>query len=204
MPLSFVQRSWLSVFSPLVCCMPAWSSLPAHAIIVQPTTSQVEIALQRGRAAADNRTPPDRLYAWFGSEAEFEPRGFVMTKMVGLTVMSAHFALRSQVPGEPDINQILVDENLLVSATIFGHSQTFAANSYMLLMQGGRTIKPVRVRFDGQASRTTLWPRAPAYRAKVVASFRYADIDPQAKAVLSVFPGNGGEIQFDLDLSKID
>jgi hypothetical protein len=206
MPPASQQRSCVPglTFSRLLCCALAWMSVSAEAIIVQPEGSQVEIALQRGRAAAENRTPPDRLYAWFGSDDEFEPRGFLMTKMAGLTVMSAHFALRSQTPTEPDVNQILVDDTLLVSAIIFGNSQTFAANSYMLLTQGARTIKPVRVRFDAQASRTTVWPQSPAYRAKVVASFQYGDIDPQAKSVLSVFPGEGGEIQFHLDFGKID
>jgi hypothetical protein len=177
---------------------------PAEGIILEPQSSQIQVALQRGRAAAENRTPPDRLYAWFGSDDDLEPRGFLMTKMVGLTVMSAHFALRSQTPGQSDIQQILQEPTMLVSATIFGDSPIFAVDSYMLLNQPGRTIKPVRVRFDGQAARTAVWPKSPAYRAKVVAAFSYAEIDVQGKAVLSVFPGHGGEHQFDLDLAKID
>ena len=179
-------------------------AMDASAIILEPQSPQIQIALQRGRAAADNRTPPDRLYSWFGSDDELEPRGFVMTKMVGLSVMSAHFALRSQTPGERDVQQILSEPTLLISATIFGPNPTFAVESYMVLAQGDRTIKPVRVRFDAVATRTSVWPKPPAYRAKVVASFAYADMNPQGKAVLSVFPGQGGELQFDLDFAKID
>jgi hypothetical protein len=182
-------------------CIPAG---PAAGIILEPQSSQVQVALQRGHAAADNRTPPDRLYAWFGSDDELEPRGFVMTKMVGLSVMSAHFALRSQTPADVDIQQILAEPTLLISAIIFGPTPTFAVESYMVLVQGDRTIKPVRVRFDALAARTTVWPKAPAYRAKVVASFAYADLNPQDKAVLSVFPTEGGELQFELDFAKID
>jgi hypothetical protein len=192
--------SWLVVWLGMT-----YASGPlAHAIVVDPTPVQVESALQRGRAAADARTPPDRLYAWFGAADELAPRGFLMTKMAGLTVMSTHFALRSQTPGEPDIRQILEDEHLLISAMIFGGDPRFAVDSYMVLMQGGRTIKPVRVRFDGMAARTSVWPRSPAYRAKVVATFAYAEIDPQAKTVLAVFPGQGGELQFELDFSTIE
>jgi hypothetical protein len=192
------------LFSVLLCCESALTAVPVAAIIVQPRASEIDIALQRGRAAADNRTPPDRLYAWFGSNEEFEPRGFLMTKMVGLTVMSTHFALRSETPGEADIRQILAEDTLLVSTVIFGDTPRFAVDSYMVLTQGARSIKPVRVRFDGQAARTAVWPHAPAYRAKVVASFRYADLDAAAPSVLSVFPGQGGEVQFQVDFSKID
>jgi hypothetical protein len=194
----------------IASALPIWFSVafvsarPAHAILVELSPTQVEAALERGRAAADARTPPDHLYAWFGDADELAPRGFLMTKMAGLTVMSAHFALRAQVPADADIRQVLDDPSLLISAMIFGSDPRFAMDSYMVLIQGGRTIKPVRVRFDGMAARTSVWPGSPAYRAKVVASFPYAAIDPQAKTVLSVFPGRGGEIQFELDFSKIE
>jgi hypothetical protein len=74
----------------------------------------------------------------------------------------------------------------------------------MLMTQGDRIIKPVRVRFDGQASRTARWPNPPAYQAKVVASFAYADFDPQAKTKVAVYLAEGGEVSFDLDFSAID
>lgn len=176
----------------------------AQAIAVQPTRAQIEAALERGRSASVARIPPDRLYAWFGSQKELEPRGFLMTKVVGLTVMSAHFALRSEHPSEEEVGRVLNDPFLLASVLIFGDRPDFALDSYLVLVQGARTIKPVKVRFDGQASRTSVWPAQPAYRAKVVASFAYADLDPQAKTTLIVYPGTGGEASFDLDFSKIE
>jgi hypothetical protein len=102
------------------------------------------------------------------------------------------------------VKQILDETTLLVSVSIFGNRPDFAQDCYMLFGQGSRTIKPVKVRSDGQAARTTVWPNAPAYRAKVVASFNYVDFDPRAVARLSIFPAGGGEISFDLDFSKID
>jgi len=179
-------------------------SVEVQAIDVQPTRSQIETALERGKAAAVARTPPDRLYAWFGSVNEREPRGFLMTKLAGLTVMSAHFALRSATPADAEINRILEDQSLLISVVVFGDRPNFAVDSYMVLQQGQRTIKPINVRFDGQASRTSVWPHVPAYRAKVVASFFYADFDPRARTRISVFPGSGGEVLFDLDFKQID
>ena len=127
-----------------------------------------------------------------------------MTKTAGLRVMATHFALRGQTPAEDDVRQILDDQALLISVTIFGDRPGFAVDSYMLLFQSDRTIKPVKVRFDGQAARTSLWPQQPAYQAKVVASFLYADLLPDAKTRLSVFPAGGGEISFDLDFSAIE
>jgi hypothetical protein len=178
--------------------------MPVAAIELQPTPDQIRTALERGKAAAVARQPPDRLYAWFGANDELQPRGFLMTKLVGLTVMSAHFALRSEIPNETEIEQILREPTLLVSVVVFGDRPTFAVDSYMVMVQRERTIKPVKVRFDGQASRTSVWPNAPAYRAKIVGSFRYDDLDPKAPTRLSVFPGGGKEVSFDLDFSKIE
>lgn len=179
-------------------------SVAAEAIEVQPTRAQIEAALERGRAAAVARIPPDRLYAWFGTPNELEPRGFLMTKMVGLTVMAAHFALRSAIPSESEIARILEDGALLINVIMFGNRPNFAVDSYMVVEQGGRTIKPIKVRFDGQASRTSVWPQAPAYRAKVVASFPYEELDPRAKTKVSVFPAGGGAVSFELEFSQIE
>lgn len=174
------------------------------AIEAFPTHAQIDAALARGKAAAVARIPPDRLYAWFGSVRELEPRGFLMTKLTGLTVMSAHFALRAEFPTAGDIGQVLGDPTLLVSVSILGDRPDFAVDSYLLLVQGDRIIKPVKVRSDGQASRTSVWPAAPAYRAKVVASFLYADFDPRARTKVSVYPAGGGEVSFDLNLAEIE
>lgn len=184
----------------------AWWVIPAmsQAIEVQPNDAQVQAALQRGKQAAEQRIPPDRLYAWFGEEGDLKPRGFVMTKLGGLTVMGAHFYLRAATPDQTEIAQVLESATLLVSVTMYGERPTFAQDSYVVLDQGGRTIKPVNVRFDGQAARSSVWPQSPAYRAKVVASFAYVDIDPKAQTKLSVFPSSGGQVTFDLDFSRIE
>jgi hypothetical protein len=177
---------------------------PAWAIEVRPNPEQVRAALERGKAAAAARVPPDQLYAWFGSRDDLEPRGFLMTKMVGLTVMSAHFALRAATPSEPEITQVLDDTALLVSVVLFGGRPDFARDAYMVLAQGERTIKPVKVRFDGQAARSSVWPQVPGYKAKVVASFNYSDLDPLAPTKISVFPADGGEVTFEVDFARIE
>ena len=177
---------------------------PALAIERQPSLEQVAQALERGRAAAAARTPPDRLYAWFGSEEELQPRGFLMTKMAGLAVMSTHFALRSEHPSEADIRQILDEPTMLVSVTIFGSRPNFAVDAYAVLVQGGHTIKPTKIRFDGTAARSSAWPQAPAYKAKVVATFAYDEFNPTAKTTLSIFPAGGGEISFALDFAQFE
>ena len=179
-------------------------SLPTAAIEVQPTPGQIQTALERGKSAAVSRIPPDRLYAWFGTPNELEPRGFLMTKLSGLAVMATHFSLRSETPTDADVRQILDDRALLVAVTIFGSRPNFAVDSYVVLTQGNRTIKPAKVRFDGSAARTSVWPNPPAYKAKVVASFAYEEFDPKVRTRLIVFPAGGGEVSFDLDFSQIE
>lgn len=179
-----------------------WTGV-AETIDVHPTPAQIQVALERGKAAAGARTPPVELYAWFGGRSEEEPRGFLMTKLVGLAVMSTHFALRSEQPTDADVRQILDEPTMLVSVTLYGVRPTFARDSYMVLTQGAKTIKPAKVRFDGQASLAPTWPRTPPYRAKVVASFFYEEFDPMAPTRISVFPSDGGEVAFDVDFSAV-
>jgi hypothetical protein len=146
---------------------------------------------------------PDSFYVRFGEADEVQPKGFLITKIGALSVMATHMALRGLQPGEADVTQVLEGNSMLISAVIFGHTPTFAADSYMLLNQEGKTIKPVMVRFDAQANRSVVWPKSPRFKAKVVASFNYADVDPKAKTSITVYPGIGGEWSVSLDFSEI-
>ncbi len=92
---------------------------------------------------------------------------------------------------------------MLVSIVIFGNVPSFAVDSYMVFDQGGKTIKPVTVRFDGRANRSAAWPDPPRFKAKVVALFNYSDFDPTAKTNITVFPVmNGDEFSFSLDFAQ--
>jgi hypothetical protein len=179
----------------------------SQAIELHPSAEQIATALERGVAAATARTPPVELYSWFGPPRddanEFRPRGFLMTKLSGLAVLSAHFALRAQQPNEQEIRRLLDDQHLQVSVTLYGDRRDFAQNTFIMLVQGDRKVMPVRIRADDTADRTSAWPKSPAYRAKVVASFAYGDFDPLSKTQLSVFPRTGGELTFDLDFAAI-
>ena len=93
---------------------------------------------------------------------------------------------------------------MLVNAVIFGDDPSFATDSYMLLDQKGKTIKPVTVRFDERAERSAAWPDRPRFKAKVVASFAYTDFDPSATTTITVYPAHGGEVSFSLDFARIE
>jgi hypothetical protein len=176
---------------------------PVRAIDVQPTPDQIRAALDRGNEAAEKRNPPDSFYTRFGATDELHPSGFLITKVGSLSVMATHMALRGLQPSEADVAQVLEGKTMLVSTVIFGNAPNFAVDSYMVLDQGGKTVKPVTVRFDGQANRSPAWPDSPRFKAKVVASFNYADFDPLAKTTITVFPANGGESTFTLNFSEI-
>ena len=197
------NRSVCRLVFPAVLSIASASS----AIEIQPSAEQIQQALKQGRVAATARVPPVELYSWFGPPSEpsneFRPRGFLMTKMSGVAVMSAHFALRSAQPTEQELQRVLDDKYLQVSVTLYGDRREFAQNTFVMLTQGNRKIMPAHVRSDATAGRTSAWPKSPAYRAKVVASFAYGDFDPRAKTQLSVFPRAGGEVSFDLDFAAI-
>jgi len=175
----------------------------AYAIDVRPTAEQIQIAFDRGKEAAQRQSPPDTFYVRFGATDELHSNGFLITKLGGLSVLATHMALRGLQPSETDVTQVLDSQTLLVSTIIFGNVPNFARDSYVVFDQGGKTIKPVTVRFDGVANRSAAWPESPRFKAKVVALFNYADFDPNAKTTITVFPANGGESSFSLDFSQI-
>ena len=182
-------------------CLP---HVPAHAIEVHPTAKQIQIALHQGKEAAQKQMAPDSFYVRFGVTDEVQPKGFLITKMGALSVMATHMALRGLQPSQADVTQVLEGTTMLISVVIFGDTPNFAVDSYMLLDQGGKMIKPVTVRFDAKAHRTVVWPKSPPYKAKVVASFDYADFDPKAKTTISVYPATGGESSFFINFGEID
>ena len=195
------QRSMLLCLG--LVALSGFEYVSASAIDAYPTEEQVQAALARGKQAAQKRSPPDTFYVRFGGSDELHPSGFLITKLGGLSVMATHMALREIQPSETDIGQVLEGQTMLVSAVIFGNAPNFAVDSYMLFDQGGKIIKPVTVRFDGFADRSAAWPESPRFKAKVLASFNYADFDPQADTTITVFPANGGEVSFRIDFSKI-
>lgn len=183
-----------------LCCL---SHVSVHAIEVHPTAAQIQVALDQGKEAAQKRSPPDTFYVRFGATDELHPSGFLITKLGGLSVMATHMALRGLQPSEAEVTQVLEGQTLLVSTVIFGNVPNFAVDSYMVFEQGGKTVKPVTVRFDGFATRSAIWPENPKFTAKVIASFNYVDFDPKAKTTITVFPANGGEASFIVDFSRI-
>ena len=177
---------------------------PAPAIEVRPSTAQIQTALDRGREASAQHQLPDRFYARFGATDALHPNGFLVTKLGALSVLATHMALRGLEPSAADIAQVTEAPTMLVSAVILGDSPSFAVNSYMVLDQEGQAVKPVTVRVDGQAGRSSAWPQSPKFQAKVVASFNYADFDPMARTTIIVFPPSGGEVRFSLNFAELE
>ena len=175
----------------------------AYAIDAHPTAQQIQAALAQGKEAAQKGRSPDSFYVRFGVTDEVQPKGFLITKIGALSVMATHMILRGIQPSEADVTQVLEDNTMLISTVIFGNSPNFAVNSYLVLNQEKKTINPVMVRFDAQANRSVVWPKSPRFKAKVVASFNYADFDPNAKTSITVYPGTGGESSFSIDFSEI-
>jgi len=179
------------------------SHVSAYAIDVHPTAKQIKTAIEQGNAAAEMRSTPESFYVWFGVSDAVTPRGFLVTKLGALSVMASHMALRGHQPSESDVRQVLESQTMLVSTVIFGNAPNFAVNSYIVLEQDGKVIKPVTVRFDAQADRSVVYPKTPRFKAKVVGSFNYADFDPLAETTITVYPATGGEASFSMNFLDI-
>jgi hypothetical protein len=179
------------------------SHVSAYAIDVHPTAKQIKTAIEQGNAAAEMRSTPESFYVWFGVSDAVTPRGFLVTKLGALSIMASHMALRGHQPSESDVRQVLESQTMLVSTVIFGNAPNFAVDSYIVLEQSGKTIKPVTVRFDAQADRSVVYPKTPRFKAKVVGSFNYADFDPLAETTITVYPATGGEASFSMNFLDI-
>lgn len=192
---------WLLLEAGLVLIV----SSPVWGIVPHPSESQILEAINIGQEGARRRTPPNMLYWHFGVSSEDAPHahGFLMTKLNGIAVMSSHFALRGERLPSQDIQRVLDEQFLQVVVLIFGDSPSFAKDSYLLLKQGDRLIKPDRIRFDARATLLDPSQGPPMYRAKIVASFHYDVFDALAHTTVKVFPGTGGEVTFDLDFASI-
>ncbi len=177
---------------------------PSAAIEVDPTQTQIQTALDRGKQAAAQHHPPETFYARFGNGDDLRPGGFLVTKLGGLSVMATHMALRGLEPSAADIAQVTESPTMLLSAVILGESPSFAVNSYMVLDQGGRVVTPATVRVDGEASRSSAWPKSPKFQARVIAMFRYSDFDPHVQTTITVFPASGGEVHFAINFAEIE
>ena len=175
----------------------------AHAIDVHPTAKQIRTAIEQGNEAAEKGNTPESFYVWFGVSDAVTPRGFLVTKIGALSVMASHMALRGHQPSESDVRQVMESQTMLVSTVIFGNAPNFAVDSYIVLEQSGKTIKPVTVRFDALADRSVVYPKTPRFKAKVVASFNYADFDPLAETTITVYPATGGEASFSMNFLDI-
>ena len=202
-PVSFPLRG-CCVLLGLSAGLLIWIPTPLWAIVQHPSQSQILEAVEKGQEGARSRNPPNTLYWHFGSsEEDFQPYGFLMTKLNGIAVMSGHFALRGEQPTSKEIQRVLDEEALQVVVMIFGDSPTFAMGSYLLLKQRNRLVKPDRIRFDARASSISQRHGKPVFRAKIVASFVYGTFDLEAPTTIKVFPGAGGELTFDLNFSSI-
>ncbi|MDR4484467.1 MAG: hypothetical protein R3B95_14865 [Nitrospirales bacterium] len=179
-------------------------SSPVWGIVPHPSESQILEAVKNGQDGARSRTPPNMLYWHFGNSKDRpHAHGFLMTKLNGIAVMSSHFALRGERLASQDIQRILDENSLQVVVMIYGDSPRFAKDSYLLLKQGDRLIKPDRIRFDARATLLSAGEGHSIYRAKIVAFFTYDVFDAMAQTTVKVFPGAGGEVTFDLDFASI-
>jgi len=187
--------------------MVALSALPplsAHAIDLHPSPKQIQTAINQGKVAAQLGRAPDSFYVRFGVTDAVQPKGFLVTKLGALSVMATHMALRGREPSEADVAQVLDAQTMVVSTIIFGNTSNFAVDSYMVLEQGGKVIKPVTVRFDAHAEHSAMWPKPPQFKAKVVASFAYRDFNPMAQTTITVYPATGGEASFPVNFVEVD
>src|SRR6267378_5471931 len=159
--VSQVHRQRNMLLSAGIVVLSGLPHVSAHAIDVNPTSEQIQTALELGKEAAQKRMPPDRFYVRFGASDEVHPKGFLITKIGALSVMATHMALRGLQPSEVDMNQVLESTTMLINTVILGNTPNFAVDSYMVLEQDGKQIKPVMVRFDAQANRSVVWPKSP-------------------------------------------
>jgi len=135
----------------------------------------VNAAIAHGRSASSVEAV---VGEWrFGEERLGATHGIALTPRQQIAL---YVADQSGAAIEPDVIKVLTLREwnqLLVLATVYGDSLTFADAVTVQLEQGGRAINPMKFDRQGFAVPTEQYPDQPAYRTTLVAGFAPDAVD---------------------------
>jgi len=113
----------------------------------------------------------------------------IYTKRLRLILYGVEKGKTKKPLNNNEIRGIVEDPSLLLLLVITGDSPEAMSNSYVFLKQGDRIVQPFHVKVPSIGDRTINWPDPPAYFWRILAQFKYSDIDVKKEAQIIIKKG---------------
>ncbi len=176
----------------------------AEAIQLNLTGKDIEEAFEYGTKGRD-LSHAELLSAWRVNLGEGVGSASIVTPFGRIVVLGKEMADRLRDPNEREIKEAL-DENkgkLVFGCTLYGDDTLFADQYKAVLMYKDKKIEPSKKKVPSSGDFTRFYPDSPRFRALCFYIFDVGKIDPNAKVILILKNGDGEELKFPFDLSKL-
>ncbi len=186
----------------LTWCVLSFSSLPSEAVLTDLTKEDIQEAVQYGM---DNK---DAAYLEFFKDWRVD-LGYGVGSARAITPFSKiAFEAKHSESGDvtlapEDIEGILKESKgkLAFGVSAYGEVKDFARDAGAIIIQEGKTVRPVESRPAVKAEPTHAWPNPPSYRAICYYYFDVDKIDPNGIVTLVVSVPDQKDVEFKFDLS---
>ncbi|MEE9200961.1 MAG: hypothetical protein V3V45_05910 [Candidatus Brocadiales bacterium] len=176
----------------------------AEAIQLELDEQDVKEALEYGRDRRD-LPHPEVLKKWRVDLGYGVGSASVVTPFGRLAILSKEMAGRFREPTEGEIKEALgeLKGRLVFGCSLYGDDLSFADEYDVTLLYKDKKLKPSEKETPGSAKFTRSYPESPRYWALCFFKFDMPDLDPNAKVTLILKNGDGKELLFPFDLSKL-
>lgn len=129
----------------------------------------------------------------------------VITPFGSIVVLAKETARHFHEPTEYEIKKTLDEkkDKLVFGCSLYGDTIWFANEYKATLMYKDKKLEPTKTEVPPSGDYTRSYPDSPRYWALCFYEFDILNIDPNAKITLILKDGEGKELKFPFDLSKL-
>lgn len=176
----------------------------AESIQLYLTDKDIREAIEYGTTRRD-LTHPELLRNWRIDLGYGVGSATIVTPFGSIVVLAKDMARRFREPSDYEIRKTLDEQKgkLVFGCSLYGESAWFADNYEVALMYKDKKLDPIEKEIPTTADYTRSYPDSPRYWVLCFFKFDVPDIDPNAKVTLILKSGEGKELKFPFDLSKL-
>ena len=169
-------------------------------IKINLTEEEIKNAIDWG---AKNKASPVKIiksYS-FGKLKLYEDFGLILTKFMYLAKLSAMCAKHYDRFDKTLIKKVLNIDTLDIMITTYGSRENFLENSNIVLKQGKKIIRPIKILKQKITDPTAGFLNIPYYKGYIAGYFPYSRIKPKGKTII-ILCKKRGESRFEVDFSR--
>ncbi|MFQ5956418.1 MAG: hypothetical protein ACE5KK_01440 [Candidatus Brocadiales bacterium] len=188
------------------CCLLLSTFLTTQAESIQLYLSEKDIgdAVEYGTSRRD-LTHPELLKDWRVDLGYGVGSATIITPFGSIAVLAKEMARRFREPTDREIREALDKEKgeLRFGCSLYGDNAWFADDYKATLMYKDKKLEPSETEIPSSAKYTRSYPDSPRYWALCFFDFEIINIDPNARVTLILKDGEGKELKFPFDLSRL-